>query len=130
MALGFLARRVAKREVAGDDARRDDRRDIYEMANLFPGTTGLPVTVWVSPRDRARHAARIKANTVPGNRMDTAGTASVAIDPTPHLIAGTLDDRYLEPVQRWIALNRDMLIRYWNGEIDTGTLFLGLKRLD
>ena len=61
--------------------------------------------------------------------MDTAGTASIAIDPTPHLIAGKLDDRYLEPVQRWVALNREMLIRYWNGEIDTGTLLLGLQRL-
>ena len=84
MALGSLARRVAKREVAGDDARCDDHRDTYEMANRFPGTTGLPATVWVSPCGRARHAARVKANTVPGNRMDTAGTASIAIDRTPH----------------------------------------------
>ena len=24
--------------------------DLFEMANLYPSTTGLPMTVWVSPR--------------------------------------------------------------------------------
>jgi hypothetical protein len=26
--------------------------ELYEMANLYPAETGLPVTVWVSPRGR------------------------------------------------------------------------------
>ena len=26
--------------------------DLFEMANLYPSTTGLPMTVWVSPRTR------------------------------------------------------------------------------
>jgi hypothetical protein len=30
------------------------------MANLFPVTTGLPMTVWVSPRGSAGHDVRIK----------------------------------------------------------------------
>ena len=29
--------------------------ELYEMANLYPRTTGLPMTVWVSPRGNARH---------------------------------------------------------------------------
>jgi hypothetical protein len=24
--------------------------DLFEMPNLYPSTTGLPMTVWVSPR--------------------------------------------------------------------------------
>jgi hypothetical protein len=27
-----------------------ETEDLFEMANLFPATTGLPMTVWVSPR--------------------------------------------------------------------------------
>jgi len=26
--------------------------ELFEMANLFPRTTGLPMTVWVSPRGK------------------------------------------------------------------------------
>jgi len=27
-----------------------DARDLFKMANLYPNTTGLPMTIWVSPR--------------------------------------------------------------------------------
>ncbi|MGH7092464.1 MAG: hypothetical protein ACREFB_02880, partial [Stellaceae bacterium] len=41
----------------------------YEMANLYPRTTGLSMTVWVSPPDNARHDVRIKVNLTHGNQM-------------------------------------------------------------
>ena len=31
----------------------------YEMANLTPRMTGLPMVVWVSHRGRARHDVRV-----------------------------------------------------------------------
>jgi hypothetical protein len=98
------------------------------MSNLFPEDTGLPVTVWVSPRGRARHAARIKVCRIPGNRMVPSNTAVVGIEPEPRLIEGTLPDRYLSPVMQWIALNRETLLAYWNGEIGTGALIHRLQR--
>jgi hypothetical protein len=39
-----------------------DTDELFEMANLFPRTTGLPITVWVSPRGNARHDVRVKVN--------------------------------------------------------------------
>ncbi len=33
--------------------------DLFEMANLYPRETGLPMTVWVSPRGNARHDVRM-----------------------------------------------------------------------
>jgi hypothetical protein len=42
-----------------------DADALFEMANLFPGTTGLPMTVWVSPRGNARHDVRVKVNMTP-----------------------------------------------------------------
>ena len=33
--------------------------DFFDMANLPPEVTGLPMVVWVSQRGRARHAARV-----------------------------------------------------------------------
>jgi hypothetical protein len=32
--------------------------DLFEMANLYPSTTGLPMTVSVSPRGNADHDVR------------------------------------------------------------------------
>ena len=40
----------ARRAIEPDDA--------FEMANLYPRDTGLPMTLWVSPRGRARLDAR------------------------------------------------------------------------
>ncbi|MGE0259589.1 MAG: hypothetical protein AB7H71_14085 [Alphaproteobacteria bacterium] len=105
------------REVASDPA--DIADDLFEMANLFPHRTGLPMTVWVSPRAGARHDVRIKVNLTHGNQMNAANTAVVGVRPLPHLIAGRLtpDDERL--VFEWVALNTDALIAYWEGQIDT-----------
>jgi hypothetical protein len=111
------------------DARQDGTADdLYEMANLFPRTTGLPMTVWVSPRGRARHDARIKVSLTPG-RMDIGHTAVVAIRPTPRLIEGQLAPADLEPVSRWIRLNEAALIDFWNETIDSVELGARLRKL-
>ena len=68
----------------------DDERDTYELANLYPRETGLPVTVWASPRGAARHDARIKVSAVPGDRMVFDDAAVVAIRPEPRLLHGDL----------------------------------------
>src|SRR5207302_10203572 len=44
----------------------------FEMANLFPRTTGLPMTVSVSLRGNARQDVRVKVNTTHGNHMSIA----------------------------------------------------------
>jgi hypothetical protein len=93
--------------------------ELYEMANLYPGETGLPMTVWVSPRGNARHDARIKVNMTHGNRMTVENTAVVAIRPLPHVIAGRFSSEDEAAVFRWINLNSVALIAYWNGDIGT-----------
>jgi hypothetical protein len=105
-------------EVASSDTSTD-ADDLFEMANLFPGTTGLPMTVWVSPRGNARHDVRVKVNMNHGNQMNTANTAVVGVRPGPHLIAGQLPPENQRAVFRWVELNTAALIAYWDGQIDT-----------
>jgi hypothetical protein len=107
----------------------DVTEDLFEMANLFPAETGLPMTVWVSPRGRARHDARIKVHMTYGNSMDPTNTAVVGIRPAPHLIAGNLDTRDLNLVTAWVQLNRDTLIAYWDGQIGTIQMARQLRKL-
>lgn len=125
---GSLAKKVGGPQRV-EKPRPVESPDPYEMANLYPRETGLPVTVWVSPRGKARHAARIKVCLRPGDRMVPSNTASVRILPEPKLVEGELKADYLDQVSRWIASNRDALIDYWNGAIGTSELTARLKRL-
>jgi|SRR5580692_5813067 hypothetical protein len=128
MALGSMTGRAAKPEVTADDRRHQEVDELYEMANLFPRTTGLPLTVWVTPRGRARHDARIKVSLTPG-KMDIGHVAVVGIRPIPSLIEGNLAPADLEPVARWIRLNEVALIDFWNETIDSVELAGRLKKI-
>ncbi len=103
--------------------------DLFEMANLYPRTTGLPMTVWVSPRGNARRDVRIKVNMTHGNQMTVENTAVVAVRPVPHLIAGRLSANDERAVFDWIALNATAIIGYWDGDIDTVQLSQLLRPL-
>jgi hypothetical protein len=129
MAIGLLTKTDVGKSGRSKSRRPREPADLFEMANLFPEDTGLPVTVWVSPRGNARRAARIKVCRVGGNRMGPSNAAVVAIVPEPRLIEGKLPGRYLEPVTQWVALNAEALLRYWNGEIGTGGLLRELRRV-
>lgn len=113
-----------------DAAFTNDLADaLFEMANLFPRTTGLPMTIWVSPKGGARHDARVKVSMTPG-RMDLANTAVVAIRPRPRVIAGELSTADFDAVSRWIAANQETLIAFREESIDSVELGQRLVRLD
>jgi len=104
-------------------------QDLFEMANLYPATTGLPMTVWVSPRGHARHAARVKVNASHGKRMDLDQAAVVVIRPVPKLIEGSLTATDLAAVSEWIGCNDAALIDYWDGSIDTAEFIARLIKV-
>ena len=110
-------------------AREPESDELFEMANLFPRTTGLPMTVWVSPRGNARHDVRVKVNMTQGDQMNIANTAVVGVRPTPHVIAGHLPPDDQRAVFEWVSLNTVELVEYWDGRIDTVELGQLLRRL-
>jgi hypothetical protein len=103
--------------------------DMFEMANLFPRTTGLPMTVWVSPRGNAQHDVRIKVNRTYGNQMTITNTAVVGVRPAPHVIVNGLTPKDETAVFDWVRLNTTALVDYWDGQIDTIQLGQRLKPL-
>jgi len=102
--------------------------DFFEMANLSPALTGLPMIVWISERGHARHDARVKVSLVHGRRARPDRTASVSVRPTVDVVAGRqLDRRDLELVRQWIELNREAIMAYWNGDLLTDEVIARLK---
>ena len=110
-------------------ASEPDTDELFEMANLFPRTTGLPMTVWVSPRGTARHDVRVNVNMTHGDQMNIANAAVVGVRPTPHVIAGHLPPDDQRAVFEWVSLNAAAIVEYWDGRIDTIELGRLLKRL-
>jgi hypothetical protein len=110
---------MKSRNLTAEPSETVETDELFEMANLYPGETGLPMTVWVSPRGNARHDARIKVHMTHGSRMTVENTAVVAIRPSPHIIAGRLASEDETAVFHWITLNSTALIAYWNGDIGT-----------
>jgi hypothetical protein len=120
---------VKAKKIGSDGSEALENEDLFEMANLFPRTTGLPMTVWVSPRGNARHDVRVKVNMTHGNQMNATNTAVVGLPPAPHMIAGRLSPEDERAVFQWVSLNSDALVAYWDGQIDTIQLGSLLKSL-
>lgn len=98
-------------------AARNEPDDFFQMANLFSKHTGLPFVVWMSYRGGAQHDVRVKVS--PGPRALPSERISVAIRPNVRIVEGKMSASDFAALAKWIELNRDALVRYWDGEIDT-----------
>ena len=107
----------------------DEEDELFLMSNLYPEDTGLPMTIWVSVKGRARHDARVKVNMAHGARMDPDNLAVVSVRPQPRLLHGELSSRDLEGVVGWIELNREAIIDHWEGRASSAALLRRLKPL-
>jgi hypothetical protein len=107
----------------------DAEDDFFEMANLFPAETGLPMVVWASERGHVRHDVRVKVNQSHGARILPGNFAVVAVRPAPRLVAGNLSSADLGAVSEWIRLNEAALVDYWEYRISTSQLIQQLRRL-
>jgi len=106
----------------------DGKPDLSEQHDN-PATTGLPMTVRVSPRGAARHDVRIKVNVTHGNRMRIANTAIVAVGPVPRVVTGQLSPTDAQLVFAWVTLNENALAAYWLSRVDTAALVQRLRRV-
>jgi hypothetical protein len=120
---------MKSRKLSPESANALEADGLFEMANLYPRATGLPMTVWVSLRGNARHDVQIEVNMTHGNQMSVANTVVVAVCPTPRVIAGRLPQDDQQAVFKWIQLNASAIVAYWDGDIDTVQLSEMLKPL-
>jgi len=90
---------------------------LFEMANLSPKRTGLPFVVWISPKAGAPHDVRVKISK--GPKVNPTELISVAIRPDVHVVgSGNVDAHDLALLKKWLALNQEVIIKYWDGEIE------------
>jgi len=107
---------------------KDDSEALFEMANLFSKHTGLPFVVWISYGGGVRHDVRVKASH--GPKALPSEMVSVAIRPNIRVVEGKMTGSDLALLTQWIELNRDVLVRYWDGDIDTKDAIDALQRVN
>ena len=123
----------------GADEAADDESS-FDMANLSPALTGLPMVVWVSERGGARHDVRVRVSTIHGRtispgqfgrkrRCAIRPEAVVAVRPAPRLVHGTLSPADFAAVGDWIRLNEAAIVDYWDYQLLTDELIRRLQRL-
>jgi hypothetical protein len=120
---------VTSAKLASESIETVEAEDIFFMTNLSPRMTGLPMSVWASPRGNARHDVRIKVNTSHGRQRKIDNTAVVAVGPSPRVVAGRLSSEDQRLVSQWITLNAQALIDFWDDKLDTDQFLESLKKL-
>ncbi|HTX33683.1 MAG TPA: hypothetical protein VME43_01630 [Bryobacteraceae bacterium] len=90
---------------------------LFEMANLSPKRTGLPFVVWISPKAGAPHDVRVKISK--GPKVHASELVSVAIRPDVRVVGGgEMSANDLAFLKKWIEVNYDVILKYWDGEIE------------
>ena len=91
----------------------------WAKVKLPPRLTGLPMAVWITENDGYPHDVRVKVSTLRGGRGSWRTAPLIAVRPQPHeIVPGSLPAADVALVSRWIDLNQDVIIDYWNGVID------------
>ena len=88
--------------------------DLFLMANVHPRRSGLPFVVYISEK-QGQHDVRVKVAAGP---KAPPFVASVSVRPEIEVVAGELSAGDLALVRRWIELNRDVIIGYWDRTIE------------
>lgn len=106
-----------------------EREQLEHMVTYRKNITGVDNTIFISPGLRVRHAPRIKVAIDPPDSINPlSDQASVEIT-TGTVVAGEVSAALLKQVQKFIELNRDVLLEYWDARITTDQLQERLKAI-
>ena len=102
---------------------------IFEFVPLDSYSTNLPFFVWVQPSMGARHGVRVGVSHDWNVRR--ADMVSVAIAPNVRVVRGKMSNKDLARLQRWVDLNRHMIVHFWNSKevVYSTDVFEAVKRL-
>lgn len=88
---------------------KPDEDMMFAMSNLLPKSTGLKYPIWYSAG---------MENLDPGIKIDLEDDKSICVSILDKKATGDVDSissEDLNDIFRWIALNMEILLKYWNG---------------
>jgi hypothetical protein len=104
----------------------DENNFLFEMANFNPQHTGLKEVIWVLVKN-ANHGPRIK---IFKDKQAKGESFSVTIENEPRVIGDCfVNSKELENIKKFILLNKKLLIKYWEYQLDTVDLALNIQKV-
>jgi len=112
----------------------DDLTEDWAAVKLIPRRTGLPRSVWITENQGYQHDVRVKVSRLRSGGGTWLDAVSVSVRPICEEIVPPgrqpeLPAADLALLSDWIALNRDVIIDFWNGTIDYLEAGARLQRL-
>lgn len=99
---------------------------VADMANLYEDATGINIIITATSK-MPRHKPRVKV------RKNLEESFSLSIEDEPKLLAGNsaiVTQKVLNQVKEWVALNKDLLLEYWNDPLfNTKRLYTETKKV-
>jgi hypothetical protein len=106
-----------------------DLDEAYLDMKLSPADTGLPMAVWITANEGFPHDVRIKVSLLRGGKGRWSDAVPVSLRPQPRDIADKLSAADFRLVCRWLDLNRQAIIDYWNQDVSAREIWSLLKSL-
>ena len=109
----------------------DDLTEDWAAMKVPPDDSGLPMAVWITENDSYPHDVRVKVGKLYSGRGSwRRDSVSIGVRPQPHEItAGSLPTADFALVRRWIELNRQTIIDFWDGKISPRQAQAQLRKL-
>ena len=113
------------------DSAIETKDEGWGAMKLRPSRTGLRMAVWINENDGWPHDVRVKVSKLYGGAETwTRDSAEVGVRPSPHeIVPGSLAAGDWREVRRWIELNRNVIVDFWDGKLDPGDALARLKPL-
>lgn len=98
-----------------------------KINNLYPEDTGLSKVIWVCTKEGVSYGPRIKVS------LDRTleNSFSVTISDSPKTLTGIniLHATEFSNIVKWVKLNKDLLLAYWEGNLSIKEFIAGIKRV-
>ena len=107
-----------------------DMMPFNEMASYPEKKTGIHNTIFISPKGNAKHAARIKVAIDPSTSLSPF-SKSITVQVDDYTVRGDskISAELLDKIKKFIDLNRQVILDYWEYKIFTDELSDRLKSI-
>src|SRR4051794_39178909 len=92
-------------------------KHVFSWQTFWQSLTGLPFVIWIGVDSGLGQDIAVWGSGPAKARWYEM--VRVAIGPTLRVGEGALTGSKVGLLARWVDLNQDVLVRYWNGQIDT-----------
>lgn len=113
------------------DTLLHDKFPINEMSNYKGKKYNLPVNIWVDGPRALKHGKRIKFQNNYSEKFDETDLFTLTISDEPQLGKTfkkiKVKNKDIEKLKQWVILNKNVLLQFANGDIDSQDLGAMLK---